>query len=89
MTHVAAQQQPPPVVLPPRPRRRRCLVAQGRVDAVHVDDARRRRVDDGVVLQAGGRQQPVGGVGDDPMVPPRLEHPGVIGLVIGHRVPDL
>jgi len=45
-------------------------------------------VDDGVVGAAGGPEQPVRGVGDQPVVPPRLEHAGVVRVVVDHRVAD-
>lgn len=87
----------PPVL--PRRRRRR-LVARGRVEAVRVDVAllRRRRVVRGVAwrghvldaaVHAGNLQLPVRGVGDKPVVPPRLECAHLVVVVVRHRVPDL
>jgi len=79
-THVAALEPPDPPGRGRRRRRRR-LVARWRVHAVGVDVAllrcccvvggvtRWRRVLD-FVVHAGGLQQPVRGVGDEPVVPP-------------------
>ena len=86
---------------PRHQRRRRRLAAEGRVDAVPVDVpllrhghvrrrfARRRRVDDGLVeAAAGGLEQLVRAVGDQPVVPSRLERAGVVRVVVDHRVAD-
>ena len=40
-------------------------------------------------VHAGGLQLPVRGVGDEPVVPPRLERAHLVVVVVRHRVPDL